>query len=104
MSSSEFLLHKLYIAFLYFTTLNAPVIISALICFTDQWYIFSCIQFLAYAYITAAVLAKYASYPYAIQIPLGILIAFCVIMPFLLLMLIPFLWIKSTQKLKYILP
>lgn len=61
------------------------------------------IQCIGYLFIMFIVLAKYSMYPYSMSLPHGILFLLCIIFPPLLLVVIPFFYIKALRSLKPIL-
>ena len=60
-------------------------------------------QALGYCYLLTVILAKYSAYPKKINLPQGILLALSLAMPPLLLVLVPFFYIQSKNRLKEIL-
>jgi hypothetical protein len=83
------------------TILILPVLIALFIGFSNQIGNTVIFSVLAYIFLFSAILAKYASYPYEMQLPYMVLIVLSVFFPPFLMVLIPFLYWKASQHLKY---
>lgn len=103
LSSKNFLMNKIMIGLLYSTLLSLPVIISLIIFFPNNTLILMGFLLLSYFYIIAIILAKYSAYPNEMSLPEGILIAFSIMFPPILLGVIPLFYSKSVNKLNLIL-
>ncbi|MBI3232883.1 MAG: ABC transporter permease [Bacteroidetes bacterium] len=99
----EFLIDKIKIAIVYSTLISLPITLALLLFFQSNIAIVLGVQALGYCYLSTAVLAKYTAYPSKISLPQGILFALSFTMPPLLLVLIPYFYIQSKNRLKEIL-
>lgn len=103
LNPKEFLRYKLKIIILYSTILCLPIILSLSLFFSTKIDIILGFQFLGYLFIFATMMAKYSVFPEKLNIRFWILFALTLWLPPLLLMIIPYLYIQSTKKLKEIL-
>ena len=83
--------------------LAVPILISLLIAYPSEFELISLFFLLGFLLLWTVILAKYAAYPGEMNLPEGIVIACSLYFPPLLLAIIPFFYIKSRSKLKYIL-
>jgi len=100
---AKFLAGKIATAMLYSGLLSLPVFIGLLIFYPDKALIIAGFQALAFIYLGAVILAKYSSYPSQLNLPQLVLISLSVWFPPALLVVIPFFYVKSFEKLKPIL-
>ncbi|MCC6726896.1 MAG: ABC transporter permease [Saprospiraceae bacterium] len=102
--SKSFLWHKIKTALLYSSLLSLPI--TGVLCgfYPQFFHIILAVQLLGYSYLSCFILAKYAAFPHPISLPQSILFAVCFAMPPLLLLVIPYFYRQSTQKLTCILP
>ncbi len=99
----SFLKKKIGVASKNIFLLTAPIALSLLIYFPDEFEL-TLLGFLAgIFFIWTIILAKYSAYPDEISLPEGILLALCIYFPPLLLAIMPFFYFKSINKLKMIL-
>lgn len=103
MTPFQFLLHKIAIAMMYTTLMSLPFIIVLLIFFTGHAGFVALLLGLGLIYQVAAILGKYAIFPASINLPQGILMAVAFWFPPLLLILIPYFYIRAIRQLKPIL-
>lgn len=103
LTPKEFIKYKLKNIVLYSTILSLPIIISLSIFFYIKMDIILGIQCLGYLFIFTTMLAKYSVFPEKLNIRFGIVFALTLWFPPLLLLIIPYLYIQSTKKLKEIL-
>ncbi|WP_348811408.1 ABC transporter permease [Flavobacterium maritimum] len=103
LTPKEFIKYKLKNIVLYSTILSLPIIISLSIFFYIKIDIILGIQCLGYLFIFTTMLAKYSVFPEKLNIRFGIVFALTLWFPPLLLLIIPYLYIQSTKKLKEIL-
>jgi len=80
-----------------------PIIISLSLFFYTKIDIILGFQFLGYLFIFTTMLAKYSVFPEKLNIRFIIVFALTLLLPPLLLLIIPYLYIQSTKKLKEIL-
>lgn len=102
-SPRAFLKNKVLSATKNTTLILIPILMSLLICFPIRFEILLLTFLMGMLFLWTIILAKYAAYPRSINLPEGILIAFCLYFPILLLAIIPFFYYKSINKLKLIL-
>lgn len=98
-----FLWHKLKSALWHSSILAAPVTLSLLLFYPENLWIVLAVQILGYLYLSCMVLAKYLNFPHQINLAQSIVIGISFAFPPLLLVLIPFFYHKSLQKLKEVL-
>lgn len=103
LTPKEFISYKLKNIILYSTILCLPIIICLSIFFYTNIDIIIGFQFLGYLFIFTTMLAKYSIFPEKLNIRFGIVFALTIWFPPLLLLIIPYLYIQSTKKLKEIL-
>lgn len=103
LTPKEFIKYKLKNIILYSTILSLPTLISLSVFFYIKIDIILGIQCLGYLFIFTAMLAKYSVFPEKLNIRFGIVFALTFWFPLLLLLIIPYLYIQSTKKLKQIL-
>jgi hypothetical protein len=103
LSPKEFLVYKLKNIIQYSTLLCLPIIVSLSLCFYTKIDIILGFQCLGYLFIFTTMLAKYSVFPENINMRFAVVFAFIVWLPPLLLIIIPYLYIQSTKKLKEIL-
>jgi hypothetical protein len=98
-----FLWNKIKTALLYSSMLSLPI--TGVLCgfYPLYTHIILAVQLLGYGYLSCFILAKYAAFPHPISLPQSILFAVCFAMPPLLLLVIPYFYRQSTQKLNRIL-
>ena len=103
LNPKEFLYAKSKMIILYTTILCLPTLISLSIQFYNKIDIILGIQCLGYLFIYMTMLAKYSIYPEKLNIRFGIVIALTIWLPPILILIIPYLYIESTKKLKELL-
>jgi hypothetical protein len=103
MSPNEFIKYKFRTIIIYSTILCLPIVISLAVFFTKDIYIILGILCLSYLFILTGMLAKYAAFPDKITIREGVILAFLAWFPPILILVIPYLYIKSVKKLNTIL-
>ena len=103
MTPVRFLGGKLLTAILYSALLSFPPLLVSGMFYPGNLLILLGFFGLGYVYLSALILAKYASFPGQISLPVMILLAFSLTFPPLLGAILPFLWIKSVRHLSPIL-
>ena len=103
LTPKEFIRYKLKNIIQYSTILCLPIIVSLSLFFYTKIDIILGFQFLGYLFIFTTMLAKYSVFPEKLNIRFGIVLALTLWFPPLLLLIIPYLYIQSTKKLKEIL-
>lgn len=82
---------------------SAPIIISLLMFYPNEFELISLFFLIGLLFLWTVILAKYSAYPGEMNLPEGIVIAFSLFFPPLLLAIIPFFYSKSINNLKYLL-
>ena len=103
MTPKEFIRYKLKNIIQYSTILCLPILISLALFFYTKIDIILGFQFLGYLFIFTTMLAKYSVFPEKLNIRCFIVLALTLWLPPLLVLIIPYLYIQSTKKLKEIL-
>lgn len=103
MTPKEFIRYKLKNIIQYSTILCLPILISLALFFYIKIDIILGFQFLGYLFIFTTMLAKYSVFPEKLNIRCFIVLALTLWLPPLLVLIIPYLYIQSTKKLKEIL-
>lgn len=83
--------------------LAAPIFISLIIYYPTEVVLILLFFLMGLLFLITVILAKYSAYPGDINLPEGIIIAFSLYFPPLLLAILPFFYTKSISKLKNIL-
>ncbi len=102
-TSKRFLLDKIKIALFYITLLALPILLSLGYYFPEKIKLLLAFQGLGYIYLCTIILAKYAAFPRAMNLPETIFIIASVFFPPFLLFTIPFFYRQSIKKLSPIL-
>ncbi len=102
-TSKGFLFEKIKIGLVYTTVLSIPILIVLGIFFLSEINTLLIFQLLGYVYLVTIILAKYSAYPYAMNLPQGILIGISLLFPPILIAIIPFFYLQSTKRLNDIL-
>jgi hypothetical protein len=103
LTPKEFIKYKLRNIIQYSTTLCLPIIIILSLFFYKKVDVILGFQCLGYLFIFTTMLAKYSVFPEKMNIRFGIVFALTLWFPLLLLLIIPYLYIQTTNKLKEIL-
>ena len=103
MKPKEFLFHKIKNALFNSTLLIFPIVIALTFYFNNDLKILVIFLALGYVYLMTMVLAKYSAYPYELNLPQAILMGISLLFPPFLVVLIPFFYYQSLQRLNAIL-
>lgn len=103
LTPKEFLVYKFKNIIQYSTLLCLPIIVSLSLCFYTKIDIILGFQFLGYLFIFTTMLAKYSVFPENLNMRFAVVFGFVIWLPPLLIIIIPYLYIESTRKLKEIL-
>lgn len=98
-----FLKNKLLNASKNATLLTAPILITLLTFYTAELELIVVFYLIGLLFLWTIILAKYSAYPGEMNLPEGVVIALSLYFPLLLLAIIPFFYIKSINKLKFLL-
>jgi hypothetical protein len=99
LSPKRFLTAKVKIALTQFLGLSLPLYAILAIGFYDQIFVLIGIVLASCLFLVLFVLAKYASFPNELSLPIGFLLALCLAMPPLVLVIGPYLYRKAIQSL-----
>ena len=98
-----FLQNKIFTASKNAALLVAPILLSLLIIYPTEFKLILLFFLIGVLFLWTIILAKYSTYPEKMNLPEGLLVAFCIYFPPLLLLTIPYFFSKSINKLKPIL-
>lgn len=103
LNARQFLFEKLKTALLFSTVLSLPTVLILGISFSQNIHIL--LLFLAFGYISlmAMIVTKYSAYPQEINLNQGFLLAIGIISPPLLIVMIPYFFMRSTKRLRHLL-
>ena len=99
----SFLIKKIMIATKHSTLLTIPISLGLLIFYPAKYDLILLFLFIGILFLWTMVLAKYSAFPSEINLPEGIIIAFALSFPPLVLLIIPYFYIKSINNLRLIL-
>lgn len=99
----EFLFSKIKTAILFSAVLVLPIALTIAIFFYQNIGMLFLFFFIGWAFLICMIVSKYYAYPGELSITQGILLAFCIWFPPLLIVLIPYLFIKSENRLSSLL-
>lgn len=99
----EFLFNKIKDALINSTILIFPITIALSIYFFDDLKILLIFLVLGYVYLITMILAKYSAYPNELNVPQAVLIGISFLFPPFLIVLMPFFYYQSLQRLNSIL-
>ena len=103
MNTKKFLFTKIKTALLFSASLALPILIVLSIYYPQYIGILSLFFLVGWAFLISVILSKYSAYPYEMNIAQGIILALCIWFPPLLLVLIPYLFKKSENRLRSLL-
>lgn len=99
----SFLKNKIIVATKFVTLLIAPILLSLLIFYPTEFGMILLFFLIGVLFLWTIIFAKYSAYPDEMNLPEGIIIAVSIYFPPILLVIIPFFYNKSINKLKSIL-
>jgi len=99
----SFLKKKMIIATKNSILLSIPIVIGLLLFYPDEYGMVLLFFLIGILFLWTMVLAKYSAFPSEINLPEGIIIALAVSLPPLILLIIPYFYMKSIKNLKLIL-
>lgn len=102
-SAREFLWVKMRVAVRHFVLLAAPNIVLLLVMDLTQWWLVLLTVVICLLLVLMCLLGKYAYYPAEIPIIPGLAIAFCVLFPPLVIVVLPFFYRRALQNCRSIL-
>ena len=102
-STKGFLFEKIKIAFWYSLLLSAPLLITLVIFYPQKWWIILALELIGFLVICISLLGKYAVFPSEFNLPQALGIAFSVLFPPLIVLILPLFYWLSLKKLNPIL-
>lgn len=102
-TAKEFLFSKIKTALLFSSLLALPITIALAVFFTQTIGILLLFFFVGWAFLISVIVSKYSAYPDEMNIIHGFLLALCIWFPPILVVLIPYLFIKSENRLSSLL-
>ena len=103
LNPKQFLFSKIITAILFSSLLALPIALVLSILFYQSIGLISLFFLVGWTFLTAIIVTKYSAYPDEMNIPQGILLAFCLWFPPILLVVIPYLFRKSENQLSSLL-
>jgi hypothetical protein len=103
LNAKEFLFSKIKTAMLFSASLALPIAIVLAIFYPQNIGILSLFFLVGWAFLISVIVSKYSAYPYEMNIIQGILLALCIWFPPMLVVLIPYLFKKSENRLSSLL-
>lgn len=97
---TQFLQHKLGVAFLYQTALTLPILLTLFCFFPDKYLFVLVFEVVGMLFLMVSVLGKYAYFPSTINIVASYLLALSFLLPPLLLFIIPAFYLKAKKNLE----
>ena len=102
-TTKSFLKKKIIIATKNYILLTIPILIGLLIFYPIKFGLILLFLFIGILFLWTMLLAKYSVFPDEIHLSIGLIIAFTILFPPLILVVIPYLYNKSINNLKLIL-
>jgi hypothetical protein len=102
-NAKEFLFSKIKTAIFFSTSLALPIAVAIAIFYPQNIGILSLFFFVGWAFLISVIVSKYSAYPDEMNITQGILLALCIWFPPILVVLIPYLFRKSENRLSNLL-
>lgn len=99
----EFLFSKIKTAILFSTSIALPIAIVITTFYPQNIGILSLLFLVGWAFLISVIVSKYSAYPDEMNITQGILLALCIWFPPILVVLIPYLFKKSENRLSSLL-
>src|SRR5699024_6825286 len=99
----SFLKNKIIVATKFVALLVSPILFSLLIFYLTDFGMILLFFLIGLLFLWTIILAKYSAYPDEMNLPEGIIIALSIFFPPILLIIIPFFYGKSINRLKSIL-
>lgn len=101
-TTKSFLKKKIIIATKNYILLTIPILIGLLIFYPIKFGLILLFLFIGILFLWTILLAKYSTFPDEIHLSIGLIIAFTILFPPLILVVIPYLYTKSINNLKLI--
>lgn len=103
LNAKDFLISKMKTAMLFSSSLALPIAMALSIFFQQNIGLLLLFFLVGWAFLIFIIVTKYSTYPDEINIPQGLLLAFCILFPPILIFLIPYLFLKSKNRLNSLL-
>ncbi|MDB9990224.1 ABC transporter permease [Flavobacteriales bacterium] len=101
-TTKSFLKKKIIIATKNYILLTIPILIGLLIFYPTKFDLILLFLFIGILFLWTILLAKYSTFPEEIHLSIGLIIAFTLLFPPLILVVIPYFYTKSINNLKLI--
>ena len=98
-----FLTKKLKTAFLFSFLVSLPILLSLLFFFPERGFLLFAFELLGFLFVFSALLGKYAYYPSELNLIASLALGLCFLVPPVLLVILPFFFIRAKQNLQFIL-
>jgi hypothetical protein len=100
MSPKKFLMEKVRTAWIFTSLLLLPIILVLLVFYPENGSTLLLFYTIGCLFLITILMAKYAAYPQAMNLPEGIILAMSIPLPILLFVFGPFFYLKAIKKLK----
>lgn len=99
----QFLIKKIKTATLFSSLLALPVALMISIFFRQNMNVMLLFFLIGWAFLVCMIVSKYSSYPEEMNIAQGVLLVLCISFPPILIVIIPYLFLKSENHLSHLL-
>lgn len=103
LNAKQFLFSKIKTAILFSSILSLPIALVLTILFHQNLGILLLLFLVGWAFLLSVIVSKYSAYPDEMNITQSILLALCILFPPILVVLIPYLFKKSENRLSNLL-
>ncbi|MEQ9266009.1 MAG: hypothetical protein RLN81_12345 [Balneolaceae bacterium] len=103
MTANSFILSKVATAISFSLLFTVGLALPLIVFFPENLYLVLLIELLGITLVVTSLLGKYATFPSESSLVHGLIITFSLVFPYLLIFIIPFLYLRSRNKLKLIL-
>jgi hypothetical protein len=103
LEARRFIIEKIKTCLLHMSMLNLPALLLIAVFYPGSWMQLMAVFIIGHCFVIMMLLAKYAAYPERIGLSESVLIGLCVYLPPAMLVLIPYFYTRSLQRLKRIL-
>ncbi len=101
LTPKQFIIEKIKTALFFISILSLPIILTLCVLYYENIDALIAFYLLGCLFLITIILAKYAAYPYEMNLPEVIIIAISISFPPLLLVLTPYFYLKATKKLQH---
>ena len=103
MNARKFLFSKMKTAIIFSSTLVLPIVILLSIYFEQNIGLLLLFILISWGFLICTIVIKYSSFPNQINIPHSLLLTLCIGLPPMLIIVIPFMFLKAENQLKRLL-